>query len=263
MSTQSASATTPVRAPRKSLLVRLLYVARNWRSRALFRALDEHCRGDVLDVGGWDFVLTAIERGVRFDSWTVLEHARARMLAADDARVRVVYGDGCDMDLADASFDTVLDIQVLEHVFEPILMVEEIARVLKPGGTAILLIPATSTMHLAPDYHYNFSRHWITEVMRRSELEIVELRALGGVWSSMASHLVFFFLQSLRVSGMSDPACKRNMLFYVLYPLMVVYALVSIPICMLLSLGDLAEEPNNHLVIVTKPKYGVSQSSAG
>jgi hypothetical protein len=31
---------------------RLLYTARDWRSRAVFRALREHCRGDVLDVGG-------------------------------------------------------------------------------------------------------------------------------------------------------------------------------------------------------------------
>jgi SAM-dependent methyltransferase len=142
---------------------------------------------------------------------------------------------------------------VLEHVFEPIRMVEESARVLRPGGKGVFLIPTTSTMHLAPHYHYNFSRFWIREAMRRAGLEIVELRPLGGVWSTFASRLVFFFLQAFRVPGMSDPDIRRGGLFYLLFPLQALVALLAIPLCLFLSLGDLAEEPNNHLVIVRKP----------
>ena len=53
--------------------------------------------------------------------------------------------------------------------------------------------------------------------------------------------------------GMSDPVIRRPRAFWVLLPLQAVYAAVSIPICMLLSLGDLQEEPNNHLVVARKP----------
>ncbi|MBI5363187.1 MAG: class I SAM-dependent methyltransferase [Planctomycetes bacterium] len=234
----------------KSLLHRLLYLARDWRSRAVFRAIREHCRGEVLDVGGWDFYVTAVTRGARFDRWTTLEVDQSRLLVTDDPRVTVVHGDGCGMTFPDASFDTVLNLQVLEHVFEPIRMVHEIARVLRPGGHAIFLVPTTSTMHLAPHYHYNFSRFWIEEVMRRANLEIVELRPLGGVWSSSASHALFYFLQAFRTQGMSDRRIRRPFLFYLLFPVQALWALVSIPIGLVLGLGDLAEEPNNHLVVV-------------
>jgi len=237
----------------KSRILRGLYWARDLRSRALFGALRTHCRGHVLDVGGWDFFLTAQRERVAFDRWTTLESDPERLLEVDDPRVSVVHGDGCAMECPAAQFDTVLNVQVLEHVFEPIRMVEEMARVLRPGGALIMLIPQTSTTHLAPHYYSNFSRFWIDAALARTGLQRVELRPLGGIWSSAASHLVYFFLQAARVGGMTSPECRRNALFYVLFPFMALYAIVNIPLCLILALGDLTEEPNNHLVVARKP----------
>jgi SAM-dependent methyltransferase len=238
---------------RKSLATRALYWGRDLRSQALFVALRRYCRGDVLDVGGWDFFLTATRQRAEFRTWTVLENDASRLLDAADERLSVVYGDGCGMEFADQSFDTVLSIQVLEHVFEPLRMVSEIARVLRSGGHAIFLIPQTSNVHLAPAFYGNFSRYWITEACARAGLEIVELEALGGFWSSCASRFGYFFMQSARARGMSDPECRRSPAFYALYPWMALYAMTSIPLCLALSLGDLSEEPNNHLVVARRP----------
>ncbi len=128
------------------------------------------------------------------------------LVPALDGRIRihvsVVYGDGCTLGIASSSVDTVVNIQVLEHVFEPILMVEEIGRVLRPGGHAMFLIPQTSTMQLAPHFHQNFSRFWIHG---GPGLELVELRPLGGIWSSMASHLVYFFFHGRDVGQEHPP----------------------------------------------------------
>lgn len=237
----------------KGPLVRLLYAMRDLRSRAVFAALREHAEGDVLDVGGWDFFQTARRKGARFTTWTSVENDPSRHLRLDDPAFRLVHGDGCALGFRDGSFDTVLCLQVLEHVFEPIRMVEEIGRVLRAGGKAIFLIPQTSTTHMAPHYHQNLSRYWIARAMPRAGLEIVEHRPLGGVWSSMASHLFFFFFQAARYRAMSDPAIRRGALFYVLLPFMALFALVALPICLLFGLGDLAEEPNNHLVVARRP----------
>jgi len=237
----------------KSPLLRLLYRLRDLRSRELFRALREHCRGEVLDVGGWDFFVGAADKGVSFMRWTTLESDAQRLLESGDPRVTLSHGDGCAMAFPAASFDSVLCVQVLEHVFDPIRMVAEIGRVLRPGGKAVLLIPCTSTMHLAPHYHGNFSRYWIREALERAGLEIVELRELGGVWSTIASRAFFFFLQAARYEGMSDPAIRRKALFWVLLPFQMLFALFLIPVAMLFSLGDLGEEPNNHLVVARRP----------
>lgn len=232
--------------------LRLLYLARDLRSRALFEALEARSRGRVLDVGGGDFFLTARARGIPFESWTTLEPSAERAPRIDDPRFHPVAGDGCRMEFEDRSFDTVLAVQVLEHVFEPIQLVEEIGRVLRPGGHAILLVPQTGTMHLAPHWYGNLSRSWIEEALARAGLEVVELRPLGGFWSSIASRLVYFFFQSFRVEGMSSRECRRGPLYYVLWPIMALFAIAAIPVCLLFSLGDLSEEPNNHLVVARK-----------
>jgi SAM-dependent methyltransferase len=237
----------------KSPLLRLLYCARNWRSRQLFDALVRHGRGSVLDIGGFDFFLTARDRGVPFERWTTLEPSAERTPAIDDPRFEAVRGDGRRMQFPAASFDTVLAIQVLEHVSEPESAIREIARVLRPGGSAVLLVPQTGTMHFAPQWYGNFSRYWIEDVLARAGLEVVELGPLGGFWSSTASRLGYFFLQSFRYEGMSDARCRRSPLFFLLWPFMAAFAAVAIPVCMLFSFGDLAEEPENHLAVARKP----------
>jgi len=218
----------------------------------LFASLKKYCSGDVLDVGGGHFYLTAKARKISFNSWTNLESDTDSRIKTKDKKYKFVLGDGCDMKFEDASFDTVLNIQVLEHVFEPIKMVKEISRVLKPGGYAIFLIPQTATLHLAPYHYYNFTRYWILKAMKESKLKIIEIKPLGGLFSSVASNLFYFFLQSFRVRGMSTSDNRRNFLFYLLLPLSLVYALINIPIFLFFALGDLSEEPNNHFVVVQK-----------
>lgn len=234
--------------------MRLLYWARDLTSGAQFGVLRRFSRGSVLDVGGWDFVETAIRRGVTFERWTTLELDPERLLDSPDPRVTTVHGDGCAMTLPDASFDTVVNLQVLEHVFEPLRMVREVSRVLKPDGHAIFLIPQNSTVHLAPSFYGNFSRFWIDRAMSEAGLEIVEYVPIGGVWSSAASRFVYFFLQAARIQGMTDTRVRRNRLFFVMVPLQFLWALINIPVCLLLSLGDLAEEPNGHLVVARHRK---------
>ncbi len=238
-----------------TLLFRLLRIPRDIQSRAMFRAIREHCRGDVLDVGGWDFFLTArAMKGVAFDRWTTLECSKDKLLTYDDPRYTCVLGDGCAMTMfKDASFDTILNLQVLEHVVEPNAMMREVARVLRSGGNAIFLIPQTGYMHMAPDHYYNFTRFWIQQQCELNNLDILSLHPIGGHWASVAMHSIFFFFQSFRLPGFSTPGCRRRLGFYVLWPFMALTALCLIPIGFVFSaFGDLTEAANNHLVVARK-----------
>ncbi|MFP6585003.1 MAG: class I SAM-dependent methyltransferase [Candidatus Hydrogenedentota bacterium] len=235
------------------IIKRGIYFLRDLFARKMFDVMRRYCSGDVLDVGGWDFYLTAKKKGITCDSWTSLEYDENKAFDCDDEKYTLVHGDGCAMDFDDESYDVVLNIQVLEHVFEPIRMVEEIHRVLKRGGTAIFLIPQTTPLHMVPDHYYNFTYFWVTKVMERTGFEIVELHPLGGRWMSMASHL-FYFIYHVAIRKLKSPTGgKRSLLFFLLFPFMVLYALINFPLCLLLGLGDLQEEANNHLVVVRKP----------
>jgi len=240
-------------AANRGLLIRLLYRARDLRGGALYHAIQQYCRGDVLDVGGADFFLRARRFKPAFTSWTVLDVERQAPPPKDGVTATHIVGDGCNMAFGDHTFDCVLNIQVLEHVFQPIRMVEEMTRVLKPGGTLMILLPVTSTLHMAPRHYYNFTRYWCQETMRHCGLTILQLQPLGGAWSSIASRLLYLILQSLRTEGMSTPEIKRRWPFYVLWPFMMLFAVVAIPVCLIFGVGDLKEEPNNYLVVARKP----------
>lgn len=243
----------PCAHARKGILLRLLYAARNLRSGAMFAAMRRYSRGNVLDIGGLDFFVTAVEKGIAFDHWTTVEPSPENMPHVDDPRFSCVVCDGCDMKpVASDAFDTVLCIQVVEHVMDPNAMVSEISRVLKRGGHAIVLAPQTSTLHMVPHHYYNFTRYWIEEIAKRNGLTIVEFRALGGRWSSTASHMVYFVLQAMGMRSLRVPGLRRSVLHYVLLPLQLLTAVVLIPWCLLLSIGDLEEEANNHLVVLRK-----------
>ncbi len=248
---------TPIAEPcahaNKNILITLLYAARNLRSGPMFRAMKRYSSGHVLDIGGLDFFNTALEKGIPFTHWTTVEPSPENVPAITDPRFTFIACDGCDMKpIASNTFDTVFCIQVVEHVMEPNKMMAEISRVLKPGGHVVLLAPQTSTVHMYPQHYYNFTRMWVEQASRDHGLEIVELTPLGGRWSSIASNLVYFLLQAFGMKSLVIPGLRRSPLFYLLLPVQVVLAVVLIPVCMILSLGDLPEEPNNHLLVAKK-----------
>jgi SAM-dependent methyltransferase len=84
------------------------------------------------------------------------------------------------------SFDVVLSTQVLEHVPRPWLAMAEIARVLVPGGTAILTVPHLSMIHEAPTDFFRFTPFALERLARDAGLEVVTLEPVGGLVAFLA-----------------------------------------------------------------------------
>ena len=55
------------------------------------------------------------------------------------------------------------------------------------------------------------------------------------------------------VNGYRHPGVRRGWRFWALFPVGVVTTIVTFPLAMLLSLGDLEEEANNHLMVLRRP----------
>ncbi len=113
-------------------------------------------------------------------------------------RADVLY-DGRTLPFEDASFDTVLCNQVLEHVPEPAEFFGELVRVLRPGGRLVLTVPFSFREHSIPHDFHRFTRYALDRYANQAALDVEVLNSRGGMWSvigqKVASHLTLDILQ--------------------------------------------------------------------
>lgn len=96
-----------------------------------------------------------------------------------------------------ASFDSVVCTQVLEHVPDPQIVVDEMYRVLKPGGAVLATIPQTTPLHEEPHDYYRYTRYGIQHLFERSGFTISHIEQEAGYYALIAQlrirHLIDLF----------------------------------------------------------------------
>lgn len=85
--------------------------------------------------------------------------------------------------LPTASVDAVVLLNVLEHIEDHVSAVEQVARVLRPGGVAVFEVPAGPALY---DIYDRYLQHWrryrladLTHLVRSAGLTVVERSHLG------------------------------------------------------------------------------------
>lgn len=165
-------------------------------------SLASSATGRMLDVGCGDkpyqevFAPYVMEHlGIDF------EETHSDSLYAQASRADLLYTgerlpfDGC-------TFDTVLCTQVLEHVADPWMLMREISRVLRPGGTLILTAPFSYKIHSEPHDFFRFTKYALGGLAEQSGLEIVKILPRGGFWAVIGQKLASYFALNLgRLGG--------------------------------------------------------------
>lgn len=168
-------------------------------------ALAPKLDGCLLDVGcgnrPFESLMANVKRTVG------LEHPGAAMayeesLKVSFARMRGivdVLGDAAGLPFGDGVFDSCLCVEVLEHVPDPAVVAREIARVLRPGGRALVTVPFVGELHHVPYDYRRFTLYGIRQVLEGAGLEVEDVKSRGNVpivAGAVAARAVYRFAAS-------------------------------------------------------------------
>lgn len=217
-----AAPAPPVADPPRSVIsTRRSWVRRlqSWQKRTVFNpywldlrhlqrsvaALAPHARGVMLDVGVGerpygDVFAPHVRRylGLEYppvvfgnlnpDLWNYIHVVHG---------IIDVFGDGQQLPVASASVDTVLSLEVLEHLPAPQRCVAEMARVLKPGGRLLLTVPFLQPLHQLPHDFRRYTPRGLRELLDAHGFEVELLQARGNVASATGAVLSQWLLRTL------------------------------------------------------------------
>lgn len=184
--------------------------------RERLKGLSAHLKGDCLDLGCG----TKPYRGF----------INCRRYIGIDGSIQVkpeICAGSLDIPFKDNCFDAVICTELLEHLKEPGECLEEIKRVLRPGGYLYLSVPQSWGLHYEPQDYWRFTRYGVNYLLDKHNFRLVKTERVGGflsligqesvdfIWSALKG--VFSFLGQASAERIASGFCLGlSLLFYVL-----------------------------------------------
>lgn len=100
-----------------------------------------------------------------------------------------VNGDLRRLPFGDNSFDYAVCIQTMEHVDEPMMVTNEIGRVLKPGGRYYLSAPMTWHQHQKPYDFFRYTSFGFKHLIESSGMKVIKMQPWGGYFWVLSFNL--------------------------------------------------------------------------
>ena len=148
--------------------------------------------GRLLEVGCATglFLNSARDTG-KWDVMGLEPSLSAAQVARQRYGLNVIEGTYEDVEFESEAFDIVVMWDVLEHLHEPVKAVEDVARILKPGGLFVMKVPHLHSFARrvwgrywagfdAPRHLYVFSEPLLVSVLQRAGFSVLEKECWGG-----------------------------------------------------------------------------------
>ncbi len=147
-------------------------------------SLPEYACGDLVDLGCGKAPLFGVydrrTRSVTLVDWGSSLHENPHLDLVQDLN--------SPLHLPSDSFDTVLLSDVLEHIREPAGLMQEIARILRPGGALLMNVPFLYGLHEVPHDYFRYTHFALSSLAESAGLEVKLLEPLGG-WLDVMTDL--------------------------------------------------------------------------
>ncbi len=163
-----------------------------------------------------------------------------------------VFASAGALPLPNQSVDTVLLIEVAEHLAEPASAFAEIARVLRPGGRLLMSVPFLYPIHDAPHDYQRWTQHGLVKVLSEAGFKVGQPRPTHGSAESAG------LLLSLALAGAAAEALRQRRWSALMVPLL----LAAVPLVNLASwmlarlLPDWQALTTGYRIEASKPEAG-------
>ncbi|MBM3281245.1 MAG: methyltransferase domain-containing protein [Candidatus Harrisonbacteria bacterium] len=135
----------------------------------------------------------------------------------------------CSLDnipVADNTYDAIINNQVLEHVKYPKKVLEELFRILKPGGKIFVTVPQISHVHGAPYNFFFFTNFGLELLLKETGFRIISIKPRGGIffviakWMNVFSDYLFYqhVFNGWKRNISFKPEKTGRVKFYLLFP---------------------------------------------
>lgn len=140
-----------------------------------------HAKGILVDIGAGKapykpFFEKYIKKYIKMDNHLNKDHPTD------------VVCDAQNLPIKSSSVDTVFSSQLLEHVPYPQKVVDEIHRVLKPGGICILTTHMANPLHGMPHDYFRFTKQAFRYVLLKN-FDVITIKENGGALLSISQFI--------------------------------------------------------------------------
>ena len=137
----------------------------------------------------------------------------------DDAKTVDAYYDGYTIPYSDASFDTLICTQVLEHADDPEILVKECARVLKTGGRAFFSMPFVYPEHEIPYDFRRFTRFEHQRLFEKNNFSEIKITQTTGIFGTFGQLFVVWIFEGIPFRA---PLLKAVLSFFIFAPIQII-----------------------------------------
>jgi SAM-dependent methyltransferase len=133
-------------------------------------------------------IMQSAEKYIGVD-WTNTLHQQVADIMADLNDV---------LPIPDSVADNVVSFQVLEHLSEPQIALNQAFRILKNGGGIFISVPFQWHVHEEPWDFFRYTKYGLAHMLQKSGFSQIEVEAVSGFWTTWVLKLNYQLAKLIR-----------------------------------------------------------------